>query len=112
MSYTTRVMFEFSDEVPSDAVTAAARAYLDRQNLYAVDDVLQDLLRGWDSGSTEFNGLVVKDIEGLMSEISSAFPAVRFYVRGMGEEYADVWLRQFEGGNIVHAIGPFEDQTD
>ncbi len=68
--------------------------------------------RGWKEGSTEFNGLVVQDVEGLMTKVSSAFPGIRFYVRGMGEEYADVWLRQFEGGTVVNAIGPFEDEVE
>ena len=91
-----------------DGVSKVARSWLAAQNLYAVDDVLEDLIRGWNEGQTEFNGLVSQDIEGLMSNVSAQYPGIRFYVRGMGEEFYDVWLRQFEGGKIVFELGPFE----
>jgi hypothetical protein len=85
-----------------------ARAWLVGQRTYSVDDVLDDLRRGWTEGHTEFSDLVGQDIEGLMSAISARHPAVRFYVRGMGEDFTDVWLRQFESGRVVYAVGPFE----
>jgi hypothetical protein len=105
----TRVTFEFSDEPPeADEVSNVARSWLAAQNLYEVDDVLEDFVRGWTEGQTDFNGLVSQDIEGLMASISAKYPGIRFYVRGMGEEFNDVWLRQFEGGKIVFKLGPFE----
>ena len=88
-----------------------ARSWLVAQNLYAVEDVLDDFLRGWAEGQTDFNGLVSQDIEGLMACVSAQYPRIRFYVRGMGEEFSDVWLRQFEGGKTVFKLGPFE-QSD
>jgi hypothetical protein len=74
-----------------------------------VDHVLEDFERGWNDGSTEFNGLGVEEIEGIVKSVSTSHPKLRIYVRGMGEEYGDMWLRQFENGVTVHAIGPFED---
>jgi hypothetical protein len=112
MSYYTRVTLEFSDEPPSvDDVSATAMEWLSAQNLYAVEDVLKDFRRGWSEGYTEFNGLVSQDIEGLMVHVSARFPSIRFYVRGMGEEFNDVWLRQFENGKIVFSAGPFEQSA-
>jgi hypothetical protein len=109
MSYYTRVTFEFSDEPPPvESASQAVRAYLQPLNVYAVDYVLEDFRKGWTEGSTEFNGLVAQDVEGIMKAVSLAFPEMQFYVRGMGEEYLDVWLRQFENGKILHSVGPFE----
>lgn len=108
MSYYTQVNFQFSDEPPgADDVARVARQWLEAQKLYDVESVLEDILRGWTEGQTDFNGLVCQDIEGLMANLSSAFPEIRFYVRGMGEEFDDVWLRQFEGGKAVFSLGPF-----
>jgi hypothetical protein len=109
MSYYSRVTFEFSDEPPAiDNVANIARSWLSEQNLYAVDDVVEDLRRGWSEGHTDFCDLVSQDIEGLMMHLSTKYPGRRFYVRGMGEEFHDVWLRQFESGRVVFRMGPFE----
>jgi hypothetical protein len=43
-----------------------------------------------------------------MTHLSAQYSKTRFYVRGMGEEFNDVWLRQFEGGKTVFALGPFQ----
>ena len=34
-----------------------------------------------------------------------------FFVRGMGEEFSDVWLRLFKGGKVILRAGPFEDEV-
>jgi hypothetical protein len=70
VSYYTRVTFEFSDEPPSvEDVSKTAQSWLVAQNLYAVDDVIKDLVRGWTEGQTDFNGH--SDIEGLMVVVSA-----------------------------------------
>ncbi|WP_437187455.1 hypothetical protein SH668x_000851 [Planctomicrobium sp. SH668] len=110
MSYYTCVKFEFSDEPPAvNDVGKVARSWLAAQNRYAVDDVLEDFLRGWTEGQTDFNGLASQDVEELMTHVSAEYPDIRFYVRGMGEEFSDVWLRQFEGGKVYYTLGPFEE---
>ena len=111
MSYFTHVDFQFSDELPAmPAILDTARVYLTAQAHYSVDDVLDSLGRGLADGNFLFKGLVSQDFDGLMTAISAAFPSIRFYVRGMGEEYGDVWLRQFEGGKAIARTGPFEDE--
>ena len=113
MSYYTRVSFEFSDEPPTaDEVSPIVRSWLQAQNLYAVDDVLSDFVRGWTESQTDFNGLVSQDIEGLMTAVSVRYPDLGFYVRGMGEEFKDVWLRQFKSGETVYAVGPFDAEDE
>jgi hypothetical protein len=109
LSYYTRVTFEFSEEPPRvDEVSTIVRAWLLAQNLYSVEHVLQDFRRGWSEGHTDFSDLVSQDIEGLMANLSAKYPDILFYVRGMGEEFTDVWLRQFKAGEIVFRMGPFE----
>ncbi len=111
MSYYTQVNFQFSDEPPSvDEVSRFARSWLAAQNRYAVEPVVEDLRRGWENGQTSFNGLISNDIEELMAALSAAYPEICLYVRGVGEEFEDVWLRKFEGGEIVFSLGPFESQ--
>jgi hypothetical protein len=112
MSYYTHVRFEFSEEPPVDKMSHAARAWLTAQNLYSVDDVMEDLVRGWNEGQTDFKGLVSEDIEGLMTAVSKSFPNICFSVRGMGEDFTDLWLREFESGKILTAEGPFEDDDE
>lgn len=113
MSYYTQVNFQFSDEPPSvDDVERVIRPWLAAQNIYAVEPVLEDFRRGWTEGQTDFNGLMSHDIEGLMVALSAAYPEIRFYVRGMGEQFDDVWLRQFEGGKTVFNLGPFEPSSE
>ena len=111
MSYHTHVDVQFSDEPPPmQSVLDRARAYLEARGIYAVDDVLEDLQEGFEEGSCLFNKFGCGDFEGLMRDLSAGFPGITFYVRGMGEEYWDVWLRQFEGGNIKAKIGPFDEK--
>ena len=63
VSYYTRVTFEFSHVPPGvEDVSKVARSWLEAQKLYAVDDVLEDFLRGWTDGQTDFNGLVHRNL--------------------------------------------------
>ena len=108
MSYYTHVDIQTSDEIDVEAVLGLARTYLESQGFYSVEHVLEDLKTALSAGSNLFKGMVCDDFEGLLKSVSAAVPTVTFYVRGMGEEFADVWLRQFEGGEVRSAIGPFE----
>lgn len=109
MSYYTHVTIEFSSEPPAvEEASEIARAWLTEQRVYAVSDVLENLARGWETGRTQFKGMVSQDIERLMQAISEEYPDLLIYVRGMGEEFEDVWLRQFQGGMTVFRLGPFE----
>ncbi len=112
MSYHTHVDIQLSDELPIDAALKRAREYLTAQGIYSVDDLLEDLKVGFEEGSSLFNTFASDDFEGLMQHLSAGFPSIIFYVRGMGEEYEDVWLRQFEGGKTTASTGPFEEDED
>ena len=47
-----------------------------------------------------------------MEHVSAGFPGLVFFVRGMGEEFPDVWLRLFRDGKIIFRVGPFEEELD
>ena len=114
MSYYTEVEFTFSDEPPDfEAVLDRARSYLEsRGDEYPVDFVLDQLRHALEEEKGDFKGLYSEDFEGLMEHVSARFPGLVFYVRGIGEEFTDVWLRLFRDGRIVYRAGPFEDDLD
>ncbi len=114
MSYYTHIEFGFSDGPPAiEALLDRARAYLESaETAYAVDDVLDDLRRGLEEEKGDFKGLWSDDVEGLMEHVSAGFPGIIFYVRGMGEEFSDVWLRLFKDGKTVARIGPFDEELE
>ena len=60
----------------------------------------------------DFKGLWSDDVEGLMEHVCAGFPGITFYVRGMGEEFSDVWIRLFKGGKTIARIGPFDEELE
>lgn len=115
MSYYTNIEITFADDPPDfEAVIDRARSYLECQGdrypeVQFVIDQLRDCL---DKEKGDFKGLWSDDFEGLMEHVSAGFPGLAFYVRGMGEEFPDVWLRLFRSGKVVFRAGPFEDELD
>ena len=61
--------------------------------------------------SFAFNGLDAATVIGLFDEIARQFPTVRFYVRGIGEDFSNMWLREYFGGATVFAAGPFDHKV-
>jgi hypothetical protein len=115
MSYYTNIEFTFSDEPPDvEVVLERARSYLEsRRDTYPdVQFVLDQLHHGLEEEKGDFKGLWSDDIEGLMEHVSAGFPGLVFFVRGMGEEFPDVWLRLFRDGKIIFQVGPFEEELD
>jgi hypothetical protein len=115
MSYYTNIEFTFSDKPPEfRAVLDRARLYLEsrRNNYPDVDFVLEQLRRALKEEKGDFKGLYSDDIEGLMEHVSAGFPGLVFYVRGLGEEFPDIWLRLFKDGKVIFRVGPFEDELD
>jgi hypothetical protein len=107
MSYYTRVEFQMSDEVSAEVVLSHARSYLEAQGTYSVEDVLANLKTALCEGNCLFKGMTCDEFEGLLESVSAALPSATFFVRGMGEEFPDVWLRRFTRGKSSSSIGPF-----
>ncbi|MFO0959544.1 MAG: hypothetical protein U0800_19270 [Isosphaeraceae bacterium] len=115
MSYYTTVEITFADDPPDfEAAIDRARSYLQSQgDTYPdVEFVLDQLRRCFEEEKGDIKGFWSDDIEGLMVHVSSGFPGVTFYVRGMGEEFPDVWLRLFQDGKVTFRAGPFEDDLE
>ncbi|MGB4881941.1 MAG: hypothetical protein WBO82_02730 [Neisseria sp.] len=76
-----------------------------------------DVLMDWHTLQEEpfgycFNSLSKNQLIELLEIIASAFPHVHFYARGMGEDFTDVWLREFANGKVIKSIGPFKLDSD
>jgi hypothetical protein len=114
MSYFTKVEITFDDEPPDfEAVLDRARSFLESQgDRFHVDFVLEQLQRVLEVEKGDLKGLWSDDVEGLMEYVSAGFPGLVFYVRGMGEEFSDVWIRLFRSGKSIFRVGPFEDELE
>ena len=68
MSYYTNVRISYyaedeADEVKPAQLLAAARKWLEKErSMYAIDDILDDLKKGLDSGTTDFSDLESTDL--------------------------------------------------
>ena len=61
--------------------------------------------------SFAFDGLDTEELIALFDEIARQFPDVRFYVRGVGESFNNMWLREYYDGETVFSAGPFEREV-
>ena len=118
MSYYTRLEVTCDDTgrikgaVAETDIIAAAESFVTRNGLHK--DVLSDLkdaLRGFNNSDIGFNRVPGFLIEMMMLHVSTAIPDVTFYVRAVGEEFNDVWMRQIRDGKIVFGQGPFAEEA-
>lgn len=68
-------------------------------------DLTSLLVRGSCYG---FNKMYAGLILDLFYHISANFPNTRFIVRGTGEDYTDIWVRELLAGEVLFRSGPFE----
>lgn len=117
MSYYTRFEITWDDgdrakgDITEDQIVAAARTFV-LENDWS-EDVLSDLrdaLRGF--GEPGIANLPSYFIEQMAVYISKSIPDVTFYARAMGEEFADVWIREIRDGEVALARGPFDVEGD
>ena len=113
MSYYTRVHIFRDDEhdAPTEAILNTARDYVRKQGWH--EDIVADLresLEGCECDGATVNKLWCPEIEGMMLHISRTFPTVRFGARGFGEEFRDIWIREFRGGKVTFAQGPYGEE--
>lgn len=113
MSYYTRVHINRDDleTASTDGIIDAVGYYI--QNVGWSEDLLADLresLDGSDCDGALVNKLWCPEIEDMMLYISRAFPTVGFGARGFGEEFRDIWIREFRDGKVTFAHGPFDEE--
>lgn len=68
-------------------------------------DLTSLLVRG---SCYSFNKMYAGLILDLFYHISANFPNTRFIVRGTGEDYTDIWVRELLAGEVLFRSGPFE----
>lgn len=54
-----------------------------------------------------FTGMSSEQLIALLANIAQEFPTMHFYVRGAGESFGDMWLREFHNGQIIFSAGPY-----
>ena len=111
MSYCTKVRIDYclpDDTIKLEMLLAAATACLEEWNCYA-DDVLKDLIDGFNYGYTEFQDLRSVALSEIFLVLSRKHPTVTLRIWGHGEDSRDIWTREFLGGEVTFDRGPFYD---
>ncbi len=106
MSYYTRVDCTWDDgdyaqgNLSVDDILPVAEKWLEQMDIHP--DVLADVEAAINQPMEYgFNGLYADLIIDLFAHIAQAFPRVHFFVRGVGEEFDDMWLCEFKQGELV-----------
>ena len=73
---------------------------------------LDQLRRCLEEENGDFKGLWSDDIESLMEHVSTGFPGVIFFVRGMGEESMTFGYACSKTVRSPSVSGPFEEELD
>lgn len=96
---------------PGDAIDKAldaARALLEPLD-YSTEDILEGMKQAMRGGQGDFGNMFHQDFERIFIPISKIFPEATFRLRCVGSEFRDVYLREFNAGEISLSIGPFEE---
>jgi hypothetical protein len=110
MSYYSWVRVEIldDDDITTDMLLSEAKVHLSKQRGFAVEDILSDLKTLLTEGSVSFNDLESISLSALFLALSRRYPALTLRIWGHGEDYWDIWSREFKGGKQTFKRGPFE----
>jgi hypothetical protein len=110
MSYFTMVRIETfgDDSVTIEMLLKVAETFLDAEGCYATEDILGDLKKGLETGSTDFSDLRSATLGEMFQVLSRSFPKLTLRIWGHGEELWDIWSREYKGGKQTFKRGPFE----
>ena len=119
MSYYTQLCLSWDDadrvtgSLTVDEIVEAARDFVtDHQwSEYTLTDLRKACERDKLSDPAFKNAMSFGVID-LLQAISQKFPDVTFYAKGAGEEFWDIWLREFRAGIAIREQGPFEEYAD
>ena len=99
-----------SGSLSVERVIDAARTFVIRQNWS--EDVLTDLRDSMSTnglGPPAFNRVLSYGVIELLRSVSEQIPDVVFYAKGAGEEFWDIWFREFKAGSELRGSGPFDE---
>lgn len=69
---------------------------------------LNDMRNLFEDGWAELSGYADEMCQ-LVSYIAKLYPEVNFMLRCCGEDLSDTALRRFDGGQVVFAVGPWNN---
>lgn len=117
MSYYTILELSWDDsDYPKGSIAVgdillAAKPYIEANGWH--DDVLGDIenaAKGFGNQSPGFNGIHGVAIIDLLQQVSLKIPQVRFFARGVGEEFDDFWSIELLAGEAVTHTGPYAEE--
>lgn len=108
MSYYTKVELSWLEE----ELENPERLRGDLERIVAAaqysEDVVGDFMDLLADGSAEMS-LYAEDVTAITAQIAKLVPHCSFSVRGCGESVRDIWLRDYNEGQEVFALGPPEN---
>ncbi|WP_440532166.1 hypothetical protein [Variovorax sp. YR566] len=115
MSYYTRLELQWDDadyasgSLTPQLIAEAAESFV-VGNGWSLD-VLKDLRASAEGKGLDrpgYNSIYAEPLIAMLREVSLAFPSVKFFARGVGEEMFDTWARDIRAGEVHREFGPFE----
>lgn len=103
MSYDLLVEIGYVSDEKIDVDAKPELVELAEKAGYSLND-LRDL---FEDGRADIGGWA-KEFTELVEEIAKLYPDVEFEMRACGEEFRDTCVRDFKGGEVVFAAGPWE----
>jgi len=105
MSFATFLEIQYvENSINIDAISEDVEKLLTDNGIHK--DVVSDLRAAFEGQETMFN-VSASFLAFLIERIAALQPSTSFHARGRGEELRDVWVREFEGGEVIFSQGSF-----
>lgn len=105
MTFTTYLEVQYIDgQIDINSIESELTKLLSEDGIHL--DVLNGLRAAFGGEEQVFN-VAASYLSHLVENIANLQPSVSFHARGRGEELRDIWVREFEGGEMVFSEGSF-----
>lgn len=106
MSFLSILQIQYvGDSLDVDEIADQILPILDEMGIARI--VLNDLRDAFEDGESTLP-MHSAYMLSLIESIAELKPELAFDARGLGEEYRDTWVREFENGKSVFAVGPWD----